>query len=259
MELNQAVSTLQEEMKLLKGEIKTVLKDIRAAVLNNDNPFALDPTTVAALPNVAVPRDEPPFEEEEEESEMSTEPGPDLEAALPNGPSTPPTAGPTRPPLAGGPGTPPAGPPSGPPGGPLGPGALPEAPGGPPAAAEPTPLRPKEQKESDGRPELRWNLLTIAGLMTWAEEAVGTLGRQRFEIVLELACVADLISTDVRDVLMRIAQLAPAKDVQNQPMNVIEGLVVLHELEAILQGEKITRLSRRRGERRPGALVWSSA
>jgi hypothetical protein len=253
MELNQAVSTLQEEMKLLKGEIKTVLKDIRAAVLSNDNPFALDSTTVAAISNVAAPSDEPPVVEEEEEPEVPTEP--ELEPALSDGPSTPPTAGPTGPPLTGGPGAPPGGPP----GGPMGPGTFPGAPGGPAAAAEPTPLHPKEQEEPDGPPELRWNLLTIAGLMTWAEEAVGTLGRQRFEIVLELACVADLISTDVRDVLMRIAQLAPAKDVQNQPMNVIEGLVVLHELEAILQGEKITRLSRRRGERRPGALVWSSA
>lgn len=42
-------------------------------------------------------------------------------------------------------------------------------------------------------------------------------------------------------------------------MNVIEGLVVLHELEAILQGDRITKLPRRQNARRPGALVWSTA
>jgi hypothetical protein len=221
MELNQTVSALQEEMKLLKGEIKTVLKDIRSAVLSNDNPFVLGAGAVASIPDASGPRDEPTIEEDDPGSAAEPDPEPSLVA--------------------------------------------PEAPlkrrvtGAPAAGTEPTPLPAKEREEPAGPPELRWNLLTIAGLMTWAEDAVGTLGRHRFEIVLELACLAELVSPQVRDVLGRIAQLAPAREMGNQPMNVIEGLVVLHELEAILHGERITKLPRRRGERRPGALVWSTA
>ncbi len=229
MELNQTVSALQEEIKLLKGEIKTVLKDIRTAVLTNDNPFVLGAGATPPAPDIGRPQEEAPLADGE--SELAT--GPDLDASplLAGEQSIPRTAG-----------------------GPTGAPHVGVSPG-----PEPTPLHKKDREEPGGPPELRWNLLTIAGLMTWAEEAVGTLGRHRFEIVLELACLAELISSEVRDVLVRIAQLAPAKEVAHQPMNVIEGLVVLHELEAILQGDRITKLPRRQGARRPGALVWSTA
>jgi hypothetical protein len=237
MELNQTVSALQEEIKLLKGEIKTVLKDIRTAVLTNDNPFVLGAGAAPPVPDTGRAVEEAPLTEEE--SAIATEPDSDASPLLPEESQIPRTAGaPTGTPTAQQAGTPP---------------------GDPAAGTEPTPLHDKGHEEPSRPPELRWNLLTIAGLMTWAEEAVGTLGRQRFEIVLELACLAELISSEVRDVLMRIAQLAPAKEVANQPMNVIEGLIVLHELEAILHGDRITKLPRRRGARHPGALVWSTA
>ena len=50
MELTSQVANLQDEVKLLKGEIKAVLKDIRAAVLSENNPFALN-----AAPSVPGP------------------------------------------------------------------------------------------------------------------------------------------------------------------------------------------------------------
>ncbi len=48
MELTNQVATLQDEVKLLKGEIKSILKEIRTAVLSRDNPFAAGMEALAA-------------------------------------------------------------------------------------------------------------------------------------------------------------------------------------------------------------------
>jgi hypothetical protein len=53
----------------------------------------------------------------------------------------------------------------------------------------------------------------------------------------------------VRDVLGGLADLVPPREGEERPMHVNECLVVLRQLEAILQGEKITKLPRRRGQR----------
>ena len=47
MDLTNQVATLQDEVKLLKGEIKSVLKEIRTAVLSQDNPFSVNSGTSA--------------------------------------------------------------------------------------------------------------------------------------------------------------------------------------------------------------------
>ena len=75
------------------------------------------------------------------------------------------------------------------------------------------------------------------------------LGQQRFQIVLELARFAELVSPEVRGVLSRVAELAPPEEAEHPPMNVNDCLVVLHQLEAILQGETVTKLRKRRSSR----------
>lgn len=114
------------------------------------------------------------------------------------------------------------------------------------AERERTRLRPVRHEAPDRPPAQSWSLLTIAGLAAWAEDAVVALGPERFQIVLSLACFAELLPPDVRDVLARVAELAPVREAKDQPMNVIECLVVLHQLETTLQGEIATRLPRRR-------------
>lgn len=215
MELTQQVATLDDELKLLKGEIKVILKEIRAAVLSNNNPFTMDTSAVDA-PAPAAPAPSVPDETAATEEEAPPEPAmPELPLAGPVGPTTPPLDGP----LAG-----PTGPPVGP--------------GGPPPAAQ------EEMNASKGQ---RWSLLTIAGLMAWAEDAVATVGSDRFRAILELATLAELLPEDMRDVLDRLAKLAPVggRD-KDKPIDVIECVVVLHQLEAILQGETPTRLPLRR-------------
>jgi hypothetical protein len=68
MELGSKVTALEEEVAVLKGEIKTILQEVRTAVLARENPFAVDtyeplpvPTpTPASQPPEAVEAEKPP-------------------------------------------------------------------------------------------------------------------------------------------------------------------------------------------------------
>ena len=240
MELNQQLGTMQDEIKLLKGEIKAILKELRTAILSNDNPFTMN----AGAPKPSQPADSDTKKDETKKDEP--------EKAEPEEDS-PPTDGPTTPPLGGlggppgGPGGPPLGGPGGPPIG--GPGGPPGGPGGP------TPIRPLDEETASDEESPSpasgkgWNLLTIASLTAWAEDALTSLGPRRFQIVLELACFAELLSPDVKTVLHDMSEFAPEQEGKERPMNINDCLVVLHQLEAILQGEKVRRLPRRRVRR----------
>ncbi len=234
MELNQQLSGLQDEFKLLKGEIKNVLKEIRGAVLSEDNPFtkgANTPTFRAVGRGDAAAAEEPeePKEEKDEVSPSDEEPE-EPDDGLAGGPTTPPAGA-----LAGGPTTPPPG-----------------VPGGP--SNEPTPLHAAQAEassedagEASEKPD--WNMLTIASLAAWSEDALKSLGPRRFQTVLELACFANLLTSDVKDVLSNMAEIAPEEASDEKPMHINDCLVVLHQLEAILQGDKIRRLPMRRRRR----------
>ncbi len=276
MELNETVASLQDEVKLLKGEIKAVLKEIRTAVLSENNPFAIgldSPALRGPRPDSAAGQQEapaapPPPAPTSQPAAWPVPPPPQamapqmspMPSALPAGPMAPivisaggPSSAPTPQPAA--PAEPPATAPAelSPSPGAARQGALKEpaaaatsGPVSPAAEQEPIPLRPQAQQEPAKPPAQRWSLLTIAGLMAWAEDAVAAMGPRRFRIILELACFAELLPPDMRDVLGRIAQQAP-QSVEDKPMNVIECVVSLHQLEAILQGETPTKLPLRRG------------
>lgn len=312
MELTNQVATLQDEVKLLKGEIKSILKEIRTAVLSRDNPFSV------GLEAVQVP------------NEQSRESTPAQEPALPAPAPKPIEPAPIVPaPLAPGAQMPPISPmapglqmPSAPQGGlnlggappapnwagpvpasqpapaPFTPSAAPAPlappikrpePEAPPKSAkrasaaealeddepeeleaeeeadnEPIPIRPAkkqvrraeqqdEQSLDEGAASVKerptWSLSTIAGLAVWAEDALVSLGPRRFQFVLELATFAELLSNDARDVLASLIDADTLSHEDERPLNVNECLVVLRQLEAIVHGEKVVKLPRRRGIR----------
>jgi len=262
MELTQTVSVLQDEVTLLKGEIKTVLKELRAALLSNDNPFSLDApkfhsvdrpaegSADAAGAEAPSPAQPSPPEAPAAAPPESQTPVPAPPPAAPGEPAgTAPIAGPEIPappaPVLGEvAGTPTAGP-------------LAALPADKSAGHEPVPLRPSRRAEerageADTAVSLapRWDLLTIASLAAWLEDALASLGTKRLRLVLDLACFAELISADVRDVLRDMAQVDPDQTGGDRPMNINECLVVLHQLEAILKGEKVSNQPRRRTSRR---------
>ncbi len=225
--MNSQVSALQDDVKLLKNEIKTVLKELRTAILSRDNPFSTN--TGQSLPQADASNANASSDKAKD---------PDEKLVIPPAPaSTPPTPPLSVAPPGMAPGAPPAG----------------MAPVAPPAAAASSGTAedepPAHASKSAGRPKLKlirpdeeepleqhWNLLTVASLASWAEEAVETLGLRSFQIVLELACFADLITPKLRDVLDNVARLSPELDDDGLSMNINECLVLLRQLEAIVSG-----------------------
>ncbi len=216
MEITSQIANLEDEVKLLKGEIKSVLKEIRAAVLSQDNPFSMNAislTSPSASPALAQPVPPPAHE------------------AAPQG--SPPLSfpAPPRPEVAAEP---------------------PQIFHEEPAARRRAPeaARPREDAPDPADDDKRPSLLTIASLLGWVEDTLISLGPCRFRLTLELAYFAELLSPEVRDVLRDLPQLWPDATEPERPLSVNECLLVLRQLEAILQGEQVTRLPRRRARRR---------
>jgi hypothetical protein len=224
MELNQQITTLQDEVKVLKGEVKNILKEIRAVILSSDNPFAPDGTP--QLRPLALPGSDAPAPQGEAGA-SDTGPGPFAEPLPAPREAPAPAIEPTPAPVASTP--------------------APHVAAAPAAEPEPpAPVAPVYEEPTAPR----WNLLTIATLTAWAEEAVQSLGRQRFQMVLDLATFAGIINGELRDVLNQVARFAPAGDKHEQPATINQCLVLLRQLEAILNGEDPGELTLRRAARR---------
>jgi hypothetical protein len=208
MEITSQLAGLEDEVKLLKGEIKSVLKEIRAAVLNSDNPFTPSASSRAPVSAAPVPAPEPA---PAPAAEPPPAPKPDASEHAPAGHPAEPAA-PVRPP-------------------------------------EPIPLR-SEQPPRQDPVEGGTDLLTIASLLGWAEDAITSLGTRRFRLMLELAYAAELLSPEVRDVLRDVAELWQSDREPERPAGVNECLLQLRQLEAILNGERVTRIPRRRLRKR---------
>jgi hypothetical protein len=112
-------------------------------------------------------------------------------------------------------------------------------------AAAPVPLH-REQPADDEPAELHTSLFTIASLLTWADDAADLLGPRRFRLLLELAYFAELLSPEVRDVLREVAEVWPADHERERPATVNEVLLELRQLEAIVNGDQVARIPRRR-------------
>jgi hypothetical protein len=55
MELGSKVTQLEEEVAVLKGEIKTILQEVRTAVLARENPFAVETYDPMLVPGPVTP------------------------------------------------------------------------------------------------------------------------------------------------------------------------------------------------------------
>jgi hypothetical protein len=211
-QLESRVATLEDEGKIVKGEVKQILTEIRTAILARDNPFENEgmlgrggsaaivagvaqstpqpaperqpepappvPEPVAPMPKAAEPDDEP-----EEEFELEPEPAPPLKEPIMLRPQL---VQPTAPPVA-------------------------------------------ETQQP------QWSLLTIAGLSAWAEEAMRRLGPLRLEILLDLCEAAGHLPPEARIALARVTELDIPEPAQTPTTN--ETVVILRQLDALVSDE----------------------
>jgi hypothetical protein len=205
--LESRVATLEDEGKIIKGEVKQVLTEIRTAVLARENPFDVDAGVRRQPANVHV---------------IAAAPEPPPQAA-PAPPPPPPSAPEPEPAPAPEPEPAPA------------PSPAPEP------RREPVPLRPNPAYAPPSQPEPEpagpeWSLLTIASLSAWAEEAMRRVGSLRLEILLDLCEAAGHLSPESRAALSRVTELdVPAPE---SPPSTNETVVILRQLDALLHEEQ---------------------
>ncbi|MEX2247419.1 MAG: hypothetical protein WEC75_12125 [Dehalococcoidia bacterium] len=210
--LEARVATLEDENKILKGEVKQVLIEIRSALLARENPF--DEASGRSMPGpapVIMAAPAPPVAR----LELVT-PTHELEAPpsqVPEAPRHAEESAHPREPVA----------------------LRPSQPAAPPPAPEPEPAR--------------WSLLAVASIYAWAEETIRRLGPLRFEILLDLCETAGHVSPEARGSLSRVSQLEVPLP-ESQP-STNETVAILRELEGLLlhdqeDGAEAVRALRRR-------------
>jgi hypothetical protein len=197
-QLEARVATLEDEGKIVKGEVKQVLTEIRSAILVRDNPFEEgNGARGSGGSNVTFAPTPPPAPEPQPTPVHEPAPRPRrLEPAY--------EAPEAREPVM----------------------LRPQAPA---LVALPTP-------EPEHEPKPAWSLLTIAGLSAWAEDAMRRVGPLRLEILLDLCEAAGHLTADARIALSRITELEMTDP--ERPPTTNDTVVILRQLDALVNDDE---------------------
>ncbi|MEX2226080.1 MAG: hypothetical protein WEB52_06500 [Dehalococcoidia bacterium] len=200
-QLESRVATLEDEGKIIKGEVKQILTEIRSAILVRENPFEMENARgMAAGGTTHV---------------ISTAPSATkVELVMPSAPEPAPVAEP-QPEFEPAPARTPY---------------IPEP------SKEPVMLRPQAHIAPSEPDRPQWSLLTVAGLSAWAEEAMRRLGPLRLEILLDLCEAAGHLTPDARTALSRITEMDTAEPAQAPSTN--DTVVILRQLEALVNDDQ---------------------
>ncbi len=234
MEITAQMVAMEEEIKVLKGEIKSILEEIRASVLTRDNPFALQ---------TGLPVFQPV-----ERSDKTSEPSPAPEPLPAPEAHREPVPEPARASEA-------------------------EDPLPPVLRVEPAAALPETREEPQAAPltvmagagprvtplptmaEVMapqvWSVSTIAGLIAWVDETTSRLGTTHLQMILDLARFAGLIPPEAEEALMKVIKLASSRK-DSATVSVNDTLVAVRQLEAIFQAtesDEMSYLQRRRSGR----------
>jgi hypothetical protein len=237
MKDEQRIKALEEEIKVLKNEIKMVLLDLREQYLNVQNPF----NYVAAAGPGSEHASNPVMEKESIKPEPEEEKTEDIvEAPLSTAPSDIKVGGgqkhaefsslpPQPPPL----------------------------PSDTPRLWQGTELR-DEEEEFDREPprrdmassqsrrrqeqdfyhgDTKVDLVVIAGLTQWIDQATAKLGKERTEILIEMFFAMGRLPEKLKDTLIRMIRVSHHES-QGQSITASDYLALLAQLENLLADSK---------------------
>ena len=198
MELGSKVTALEEEISVLKGEIKAILQEVRTAVLARENPFVADTSGNPQIPAVAA---EPPVlvDTPTVADAPQIDPSPKVvqlrsleEMAQPETPTAV---------------------------------SIPEK--------NDTDAAPPIQGDPQGRQ--RWSVGSLATLIAWTQETTTRMDASDLDIVLSLARYGGLIDEELESTLTKLSAPLFQKDSQPRPRGVTDYLLALRELSALLE------------------------
>ena len=199
MELGSKVSALEEEIAVLKGEIKTILQEVRTAVLARENPFAVESADGLRAPSPATQAfPEPSMPEPEARLTIESLPMPS-EPATPEPQAT--VAAPSPIPF--------------------------------PGRDETDAARYEASMQPAG--SRRWSAGSLATLIAWTQETASRMDASDLDIVLSLARYGGLIDEELETTLTKLSKPLFKEDSEPQPKGVTDYLLALRELSALIE------------------------
>ena len=239
MKDEQRIKALEEEVKVLKSEIKMVLLDLREQYLNVQNPFNYGAVPSSGSGQMVNPVANNEIEQPQQPEEVKTEDRIDT-PVNPAFPDTKMAGGLKRdefPPL-----------PSSP---------TPRTGSGNVRLWQGTELN-DEEEEYDREPhrkelvssqsrkrqepdfyrgDMRVDLVVIAGLTQWIDQATAKLGKERTEILIEMFFAMGRLSEKLKDTMVRMIHISH-HDSQGQSISASDYLALLAQLENLLADSK---------------------
>jgi len=274
----QRIRVLEEELKVLKNEVKSVLLDLREQYLNIQNPFnsSLAPNVGASMgvsigPQPEKPAARAPLKEVEEvvedEPEEQVMPGAGRDNEE-EGPGNAPLDfgnSPEMPGLNSGisdfgmaPGLPAGDPFMG-----AGLGAAPSMGAGPGPAADPTQadntgdedddeedmpqamVKPpskgankKKKEQSTSSGKTKYDLMVVAGLTQWIDQSTARLGKERAEALVEMSYTMGRLPEDLKDALVKMVRITKNES-NGHNVTASDYLAILAQLENLLGKSEI--------------------
>lgn len=216
MGLEQRITALEDEIKVLKNEIKAILLDIREHYLHLSNPFtSLNTIRIPTTDDSASSSDNDRYAIEEDKSSLRgsrtiTQPKPaetEKEKIATHDYQF--------------------------------------------VTAEPSasdlellhsidnyspPARPRRQLAKSAQ-DSNFDLVVIAGLTQWVDQATATLGKERAEALVEIAYTMRHFPTEVRDALIRLIRLSPRENGTSKIISAKDYLAILAQLDNLLASE----------------------
>ena len=100
---------------------------------------------------------------------------------------------------------------------------------------------PKNGKKKGGTATLagsRADLVVIAGLTQWVDQACQKLGKDRTEALVEMSSAMDRIPTNIKDVLIRMVHISRYESTSKQSPTATDYLATLAQLESLMGGSE---------------------
>jgi hypothetical protein len=96
--------------------------------------------------------------------------------------------------------------------------------------------RKKEQKVAAESSKI--DLVVIAGLTQWLDQATAKLGKERTEVLVEISFAMGRLPENLKDALIRMARLSHYESTNGQSITAGDYLAVLAQLENLLTGSQ---------------------
>lgn len=211
MKDEQRINALEEEVKVLKNEIKTVLLDLREQCLTAQNPFGYSGGTTIAIPTSG--QRESQAEETKAETSLETKAGGQVNMPESASRNTLPRLWQEA-----------------------GPDDEEEAeeellPKGPMSSHK----RTREHNLSAGKSKV--DLVVVAGLTHWIDQSTAKLGKERTEILVEMSFAMGHLPEKLKDALIRMIRVSH-HELKGQSITSSDYLSILAQLENLLADPK---------------------